>query len=140
MLYIRNYKIVYLIIITVNLILRWRNDFGTVIDSVPYIINIGAVLINIITFILLEKGFVGAILIEKMISVIRMLVLLVIATLIFAGPIFLILPTSHVIWLPIIKYAPSAFYLWPFCLMFLILEVLFFIKLSNLSRPTTTAL
>jgi hypothetical protein len=118
-----------LLIITVNLILQWRADFWTIRDPLPYIVNVGAIVINIITFVMLEKGLRGFVFTEKVLSVVRMLVLVIIVSLIFAGPLFLLLPTSHVIWVTFFKYSPSVFYIWPICVVLFTLEVLYFKRL-----------
>ncbi len=133
--YIRIYKTIYLIIITINLFLSFTGYVNYGLEYlVPQGINILAIALNIFTFFNLEHRPPRYILIEKVLSVLRIIAILLIASLIFGGVIMQIIPTGIVLWASIIKMNPSIKVLWLICLMLLILEIVYFIKLKWLRR------
>jgi hypothetical protein len=134
--YIRCYKIVYLIAILINLIMRFLNinilgGGHNAYGWIPYSINIFAILINSISFVMMEKGFRNYIVVEKLLSAIRMITIILIASIIFGSMVVLVIPTSFVLWYPILSLRPSREIIWLICIVLLVLEILYFRKLSK---------
>ena len=141
MLYIQIFKTVYLIIITSNLVLLYykgpafKNFF-----LLQFGVNCTAILANIITFYWMNKGV--AILLEKVLSAIRMVVILLIASIVFIGPVITIIPTGYVLWFNLlqlldiykIKAPLGTVCIWMVCVSLFILEVLFFRELTRLRK------
>ena len=132
--YIRIYKTVYLIIITINLVLSFRGYVNYAPEYlVPHGINILVIGINVFTFINLKYKLPKYIItIETILSILRMTAILFIASLIFMGPTIQIIPTNFVLWIPILQMKPSREVIWLVCLTLLIFEILFFRKLKQL--------
>ena len=87
MLYISVYKSIYLLIIISNLIVRTLNVYGVASSPDEWIfntINILAIILNIYTFTIIKKKISVFILIERMLSILRLITVVIISTL-FGG-------------------------------------------------------
>jgi hypothetical protein len=136
--YIKIFKTAYLIAITINLVLLYYKG-PAFKDSLllQFVLNCIAILINITTFYLLKNRV--AIFIEKVLSIIRMVVILLIASIIFIAPVITIIPTGYIFWFTLLDLldffkieGPSP--IWVVCATLLILEVLFFRNMMRFGR------
>jgi hypothetical protein len=139
MTYIRFYKAVYLVAITINLGILMRE--GAPFGDFQYFINIIAILINSITFAWINKAIF--IYIEKILSIVRMTVILLISFLYPLVFFIYIIPTAHVLWLPLLEINKMLFGLgntlwWVVylisCTILFVLEILFFHTLSLIQK------
>ena len=135
MTYIRLFKLTYIGIIVLNLSIILRQ--GTAFGVVHYFINFLAILINIFAFIWLKNKI--SLQIEKILSLLRLsIVILNVFIYPLAISIYL-LPTSDVLWLPILGISKiitsNPFFqfmvIWFFCAILFVLEVVFLKKLNR---------
>jgi hypothetical protein len=135
MTYIRLFKLAYIALIFLNFVIILRK--GTAFGVVHYFINFFAILINVFTFIWLKNKI--SLQIEKSLSLLRLSIIILNVFIYPLAILIYILPTSDVLWLPILGISkiitPDSFFqfmvIWFFCSILFVLEIVFFKKLSH---------
>jgi len=140
--YVRCYKTFYLALIVSNFFLLLPPGKGVLevfllekaSENFFRYINLFTILINVVSFILLEIGASFAVSIEKVLSWIRMLVLVLIASVILSVVLVFIIPTGF-FWYKIIFSSAGYYAYLPVPILF-VLELVYYIKLSSYRGST----
>lgn len=137
--YVRCYKLIYLLVIISNFLI-WLpkieiaeifnfGDGDKYLWTVPNrLINLFAILINTVSFVLLEFGVSVAVIVEKMLSIIRMFVLFLHALIVFMTVLVMFTPTGF-FWYH--AYIRTNLYIYIIIAILFALEFLYFMKLSS---------
>ncbi|MDH4318991.1 MAG: hypothetical protein OEV64_11410 [Desulfobulbaceae bacterium] len=136
MIYLRLYKVVYILAVVINLFLRFFNVYGFAAgndDSFAYTVNIFTIIFNIVGFVVIEKKFVSLFILEKILSFSRMMAIFIAASIVFAF-LIVVFPTSLVIWTPLMGTGISTFMFWMVCALMMGLEIVYFVQLKRLQR------
>lgn len=135
MLFIRAWQTLYLLTLTLSLLNRlgmWGSYYGSTTGEIP--VNVIAIAATIASWVMFEKGLYWGGIFVRVLSVSRILVILTCASAIF-GFIAAYVPTGPALWLHIIRLFPSPLF-WVVCLILLVCEGYFFLKVGRLQKQT----
>jgi len=102
------------------------------------VVNVLAIIINTASFVLLETGLRAAIVVEKILSAVRMVTLLFLASLIFTFFIVFVIPLGRIFWYPFLVIRNLPIWLaYLTAVVLFALEFLFYKKLSSYKENQT---